>query len=311
MNLFRSNVTPLFLHKETAPREEGEYRVILSPQFYWVKKVSLPVKRVSDAKRLAESVFEGALPAGTFSYEVVKADDGDFIVIAYDREAITQLLSEKFIKNARVKSVHFAQLACKALDTCCSVDDASSLVNINGLLMQIPRNCTDPKLEIGEYLKSVKPGSDRVKLGSLDVEVVDRRTFAMMVAALLLFLAAFGIEYFDYKKGISRLEETKTALIHKYDLPPTTMQLESIKNRLFKTYKTQKRIRETLAAIAKLPLQKDEYIKLLDIDDKTAKIEIALSDPKREAALKSLLAKNYKILESAVHDNTLTVKIAV
>jgi hypothetical protein len=311
MNLFRSNVTPLFLHKETAPREEGEYRVILSPQFYWVKKVSLPVKRVGDAKRLAESVFEGALPEGHFSYEVLKADDGDFIIIAYDRDAISQLLSEKFVKNAHVKSVHFAQLACKDLDTCCSIDEASSLVNINGLLMQIPRNCTDPKLEIDAYLKDLKPGSDSVKLGSLDVEVVDRRTFVMMSAALVLFLAALGIEYFDYKKGISNLEESKAALIQKYDLPPTTMQLESIRNRLFKTYKTQKRIREAMAVIAKLPLQKDEYIKLLDIDDKRAEVEIVLSDPKREAQLKRVLAKKYKILESHVDDKTLTLKIAV
>jgi hypothetical protein len=202
-------------------------------------------------------------------------------------------------------------MACKDLDTCCSIDEASSLVNINGLLMQIPRNCTDPKLEIDAYLKDLKPGSDSVKLGSLDVEVVDRRTFVMMSIALVLFLAALGIEYFDYKKGISNLEESKTALIQKYDLPPTTMQLESIRNRLFKTYKSQKRIREAMAAIAKLPLQKDEYIKLLDIDDKRAEVEIVLSDPKREAQLKRLLAKKYKILESQVDDKTLTLKIAV
>ncbi len=311
MSLFRSNATPLYLHKKSRPLEAGTYDIILSPQFYWVKKVSLPVKRVSDAKRLAESVFEGSLPQGTFSYEVLKADDGDFIIIAYDREAISGMLAEKSGENAQINGVYFAQTACKDLDTCCSIDEESSLVNLNGLLMQIPRNCTDAKLEMSDYLKGMKPGSHRVRLGSLDVEVVDRRTFALMASGLLLFLIALGIEYAGYKKSISELDDTRTRLIRDYHLPPTTMQLESIRKRLLKTYGEQKAIREAMAAVAKLPLQKEEYIKRFDIDNRRAEVEIVLHDPERAAEIKKILGRQHTVIDSRLDDKTLTIKIAV
>ena len=299
------------MHKESAPVKEGEYAVILSPQYYWVKKTALPVKRVGDARKLAASVFEGSLPAGEYSYEVARSEDGEFILIAYDRAAISEALAEKFTDAAKVRSVHFAQDACAALQECCTVDEKSSLVNLNGLLMQIPRNCTDPKLDIETFLKDLNPTARKVKLGSLDMEVIDRRTVVALGVVFALFLSALGIEYVDYKAASSDLEKARAALIRKYDLPPTTMQLASIRSRLFKTYKEQKKMRDALYDISKLPLQKSEYIKTLAFDDKSGTLEIALHDPAREAAIKAALSKKHKILQSRINDNILQLKIAV
>ncbi len=299
------------MHKESAPVKEGECAVILSPQYYWVKKRALPVKRVGDARKLAASVFEGSLPAGEYSYEVARSEDGEFILIAYDRAAISEALAEKFTDAAKVRSVHFAQDACAVLQECCTVDEKSSLVNLNGLLMQIPRNCTDPKLDIETFLKDFRPTARKVKLGSLDMEVIDRRTVAALGVVFVLFLSALGTEYIDYKAASSDLEKARAALIRKYDLPPTTMQLASIRSRLFKTYKEQKKMRDALYDISKLPLQESEYIKTLAFDDKSGTLEIALHDPAREAAIKAALSKKHKILQSRINDNILQLKIAV
>lgn len=311
MNLFQNRATPFFLHKGATPRREGTFDVILSPQFYWVKRVSLPVKRLSDAKRLAESVFEGSLPKGSYSYEVSKVDNGDFILIAYDREAISDVLKHYFTDRAKVQSLYFAQHACADIESCCSVDEKSSLVNLNALLMQIPRNCTDPKLTMEAYLKEAKLQGPKVKLGSLEREVVDRKTFILLAASILLFVVALGIEYVDYKTQSARLQEARDALVAKYDLPPTTMQLESIKNRLFKTFQKQKRIRDVLSGLSKVALLKGEYIHSLEIDDKAATVAFEIQNPEREAALKSQLSKKFKILASTLNGKRLQIKIAV
>ena len=310
-NLFQNRAQLFFLHKHAVPQKEGTFDVILSPQFYWVKKVSLPVKRAAEAKKLAESVFEGSLPAGEYSYEVIAAGEGEFVLIAYNREEITEVLEDFFTGSARVQSVRFAQYECADLDTCCSIDDESSLVQLNGLLMQIPRNCTDPKLRIDDYIKNIKPTSHKVKLGTLDAEVMDRRTFAFLAAAVVLFMSAYILEYVDYKKESAKLEEAKQALIRKYNLPPTTMQLDSIKQSLFKTFQQQKKIRQTLASLAKTVLGKKEYINSMQIDGKTATVEFAVADSARARALEHQLAGKFKILDSTVDDKSLKVKIAV
>ncbi len=310
-NLFQNKARLFFLHKNAKPQTEGVFEVILSPQYYWVKKVSLPVKRVGEAKKLAESVFEGSLPEGNYSYEVIASDDGEFILIAYDRDSITEELEKVFTQNAKVQGVRFAQYECKDLDECCSIDDDTSLVNLNGLLVQIPRNCTDPKLKVQEYIRTIKPSSHKVKLGTLDVEVMDKRTFVYLAAAVTLFAGAFLLEYVDYKKETGKLEETKQTLVQKYNLPATTMQLKSIQNRLTKLFHTQKKMRDILYAISKLPLLKDEYISNLDIDTKTATVEFSLKDANRAAVLKGVLSKRFKVLESREDDQKLKVKIAV
>ncbi len=310
-NLFQNRAQLFFLHQQARVQHDGTFDVILSPQFYWVKKVSLPVKRVGEAKKLTESVFEGSLPEGEYSYEVIAAGEGEFILIAYDRSEISQKLQHFFTDNAKVQSVRFAQYECAGLDECCSVDEKSSLVNLNGLLMQIPRNCTDPRLKIEEYLQKIKPTSHRVKLGTLDVEVVDRRTFVYFAASMLLFMSAFIVEYIDYKKEAGRLEEAKSALIRKYDLPPTTMQLESIRKRLFKTFKTQKKIRQTLYELSRIPLKEKEYISMINIDEKSATVAFSLKDSARAAELKRLLSAKFKVIDSSEEGNSMKVKIAV
>jgi len=302
-NLFQNRAQLFFLHSRATVQNQGTFDVILSPQFYWVKKVSLPVKRAGEAKKLAESVFEGSLPEGAYSYEVIPAGEGEFILIAYDREEIAQKLERYFTGSAKVQSVRFAQYECASLDACCSIDDESSLVNLNGLLMQIPRNCSDPKL--------IKPTSHKVKLGSLDVEVMDRRTFFYLAAAVLLFVSANILEYVDYQKEAAKLEEAKSELIRKYDLPPTTMQLNSIKQSLFKTFQKQKKIRQTLFSLSRIPLKEKEYISKMDIDDKTATVSFAVPNRQRAQELKRLLSGKFKLLDSNTDDRSVEVKIAV
>ncbi len=308
-NLFSNNTKIIFLTQNTMPQTQGLYDVILAPQFYWVKKVSLPVKSLSEAKKLAESVYDGSLPEGSYSFEVSKKDD-EFIIIAYDKEEISNLLSRYFTQNAKVNAIYFSQYEFSNLDACCTIDAHSSLVNIDGLLMQVPRNCTEPKLVIEDLLKNKKLSKTKVKLGSLDHEVMDKRTFAVLAASVVAILSAFVLEYINYKKDISSLEEARLALVQKYDLPPTSMQLKSIKSSLEKTFKKQKGLRERLYTFSKLPLNKDEYIQSISFDDKGATIEIKVNSPQREGMIKQKFSPKFKIKNSNYDNNILTLEIA-
>ena len=140
---------------------------------------------------------------------------------------------------------------------------------------------------------------------------MDRRTFFYLAAAVLLFVSANILEYVDYQKEAAKLEEAKSELIRKYDLPPTTMQLNSIKQSLFKTFQKQKKIRQTLFSLSRIPLKEKEYISKMDIDDKTATVSFAVPNRQRAQELKRLLSGKFKLLDSNTDDRSVEVKIAV
>ncbi len=308
-NLFSNNTQIIFLNQNSMPQTKGSFDVILAPQFYWVKKVSLPVKSIGDAKKLAESVYESTLPKGDYSYTISKEDD-KFIIIAYDKEEIAGILKRYFTDESKVHAIYFAQYEFPQLDACCTIDTQSSLVNIDGLLMQVPRNCTEPKLTIEELLKDKTLSKMKVKLGSLDHEVIEKRTFILLAASVLFIFSSFVLEYIDYKKETSVAEDMKMTLIHKYDLPRTSIQLKSIKTSLEKTFSKQKNLREKLYAFSRLPLQKDEFIETIVLGDKDAVIRIKVNAPKREMMIKDTLSKMFKIQKSDFKDDILTLRLA-
>jgi len=308
-NLFQENKDILFLHQKMQPRKKGRYSVILSPQFYWVKKVQLPVKSTAQAKKLAQSVFEGNLPDGDYSYEVNKVG-GEFIIIAYDKENLSQLINDYFIDEAKVDAIYFSQYEFSDLDACCAIDSDSSLVNMGGLLIQIPRNCTDPKIRIEDLTQNRKLSRHKIKLGTFEEEAIDKKTFIFTASAVALIFSALVLESIGYKKEAAKIEEQKSRMIQKLDLPATSMQLKSIKNNLYKTYKKQKKLRDELYLFSKIPLKQDEYIRNIELNEKGALIEIKVKDARREKEIRSSLSKKYKIVQSDLKDDILTIKIS-
>jgi len=285
------------------------YDVILSPEFYWVKKVELPVKKISAARKLAESIFEGSLPDGEFAYEVSKAGD-DFVIIAYDKEGISKEIAEKFTKDAKVSSIYFAQNEFADLEECCGIDRNSSLVNLNGLIMQVPRVCTESKREIDSYLNNKKLTNKKISLGVLSSDVVGTKELYLFATGVVILLVAFGLDWYNYKRALTSLDEKRAEIIASNHLPATSIQLNSIKKSLTKTFKTQKKIRDEIFALNSISLKKGEYIDSINATPKESVIMIKVDSPNREAEIKSQISKKIPIKSSEYRDNFVIIKVA-
>ncbi len=307
--IFKNNSKLLYFTQNSPVREIGEYTLILSPSFYWVKKVNLPVKKISAAKKLAESIYEGSLPAGDYAYDVSKSGD-DFIIIAYDKEKISQEISKKFIKNAKVNSVYFAQNEFTDLTECCGIDQVSSLVNLDGLIMQVPRMCTESKKEVNEYLKDKKLSNKKITLGSLESSVVSKKELYALVAGVFILLSSFVLDWFNYRSSINKLEDRRSEIISKYDLPQTSIQLKSIKSSLTKTFKTQKKIRDELFVFNSISLQDGEFIESINSNNKETVVVIKLASQAREDEVKKEISKKLKLKSSEFSNGKLMVKVS-
>jgi len=306
--IFKSNNKIFYLTDKSPVCESGGFDVILSPQFYWVKKVELPVKRVSQALSLAESVYANSLPEGDFAFEASKSGD-EFVIIAYDKEKIFQVLKEKFIKNAKVSGVYFAQNEFSELDGCCGIDQNSSLINLNGLVLQVPRVCTDSKKEISQYLENKKLSRNKVTLGAFESSVVDAKEFYLLAAGVVILFASFVMDTINYKSEINSLEKQKQELVSKYDLPQTSIQLASIKKSLTKTFTTQKKIRDAVYGANGVGLKKGEFIESIKANSKETVIVIKVSSSNREQEIKRELSKTVDVKSTNIENNNLTIRI--
>ena len=307
--IFKSKSKLLYFTQNSPIHEIGSYALILSPMFYWVKKVSLPVKKVSAAKKLAESIYEGSLPKGDFAYDVSKSGD-EFVIIAYDKEKISSEISKKFIKKSKVDSVYFAQNEFSDLKECCGIDKVSSLVNLNGLIMQVPRLCTESKKEVSEYLIDKKLSKNRISLGSLESSVISLKEVYILAAGVALLFSSFSLDWFNYSSATTLLDERRSEIVSKYKLPQTSIQLNSIKKTLTKTFNVQKKIRDEVFVFNSISLKKGEFIESINANTKETVVIIKVESSSREEHIKSQISKMVKVKSSEFSDGHLTIRVA-
>jgi len=307
--IFKSKTKLLYFTQNSPIHQIGNYDLILSPMFYWVKKVELPVKKLSAAKKLAESIYEGSLPEGDFAYDVSKVGD-EFIIIAYDKETISKEISKKFIKNAKVNSVYFAQNEFSDLKACCGIDKVNSLVNLDGLIMQVPRLCTESKKEVGAYLKDKKLSNKRISLGSLESSVISSKEVYMLAAGVAFLFSSFVLDWFNYSSATTLLDERRSEIVSKYKLPQTSIQLNSIKKTLTKTFNVQKKIRDEVFVFNSISLKKGEFIESINANTKETVVIIKVESSSREEHIKSQISKMVKVKSSEFSDGHLTIRVA-
>ena len=113
---------------------DEKVNIILSPSMYWVKKLSLPLSKSSEAKKLLESIFEDTLPLGNYNYSVYK-EGKFFFAFAYDDKFIIDTLEEKGISVANVASVHFAQSELGFIEGAVKINETQSIFLKDGILI--------------------------------------------------------------------------------------------------------------------------------------------------------------------------------
>ena len=310
MSFFNRSVGKILFFTKNSPKYfTGEYSLILSPQFYWVKRVKLPVKSEFRAKKLAPSIFEGSLPEGEeFFYEVKYEKDRDtFIAIAYSKNYIYDEIRKKISPTAKVKGIYFAQHELKDLKTCISIDEDISLGNVDGLLIQVPSACVQSEENVRNYLPKVKLSNKKIKIDSLVDNKADNGQSLLYVAIMSLFVISQILTYFAYSGDLSKYDSKKESLIRQYNLPRTSFQLQSIKRSLLKRYKEQKSIRDTITKLDKIALNDDKFIDIV-INKNSAKIVLE-SNPQNFEDIKKSFQKYFTISNTNTLDNILTVEV--
>ncbi len=310
MSFFKRTAGKIIFFTKNSPKYfTGEYSLILSPQFYWVKRVKLPVKSEFRAKKLAPSIFEGSLPENEeFFYDVKYEKDRDtFIVIAYSKKYIFDEIRKKIAPTAKIKGIYFAQHELGDLKTCIAIDEDISLGNVDGLLIQVPSKCIQSEENVRNYLPKVKLSNKKIKIDSLVDNEADKQLTILYLSIATILVISQLLSYFAYSRDLNKYDSKKESLIRQYNLPRTSFQLQSIKRTLLKRYKEQKSIRDVMTNLDKIALNDAKFIDIL-INKDSAKFVLE-ANPQDFEDIKRSFQKYFTITNANTLDNILTVEV--
>jgi len=267
------------------------YDLMLSPQFYVLKREALPLKYAFQAKKLAPSVLEELVGDGAVTYEVFRDAGGHWCFAAYDREGLERFLKERGGSPDRVGRIYFAEQAREHFDPPVVLSESEVLGVVNDTVTVIPSRLLPESVVPAAFDASFRPDrgfgfkrSRRHRGGE------SRLVVAAAVIAVLLGLAwiAEGVRY------QRQLEQVRASLEEVF-ASDATLRGSYARNAVYRKYHTldttQRAIRERLKALGRLTSRATRLDRVV-LDDKHYEANLSVpNDPKTVASLKTLAAR--------------------
>ncbi len=289
---FNKTAQPLFidLHTQVDVQKDELFDIILSPSFYWVKRLSLPVENLRDVKRLLPSLFEDTVPEGKYSYYAYE-DLEAFLLFAYDDKKILDLLAEKGIASENINEIYFAQSEFQDTQEAISIDEDCVLDVQDRVIVKIPQTlvgAVEP-LQVQEHTFS-EHGIELARY----THIATTKTLLSLFIFIGALISIFALDLIVSTGKISEFAEMPLALYAEHKLPATSIQNEAILESLQKQHDEQMKMRQLTADILSLKLQKDEYIDVYDLNGKQLIVALKVNSEERSSTLvKTLKEKNH------------------
>ncbi|MDQ1244305.1 MAG: hypothetical protein QG565_645 [Campylobacterota bacterium] len=273
---------------------EQNVNIILSPSFYWVKKISLPLKRERDVKKLLPSIFEEILPNGNYSYTVYKKEDY-FLAFAYEDRVILEFLAARGVSMPHIANICFAQIFFSEADLPLRISKERTLVMQDGIVLMVPSSW---QMSAKEFCLDDRVFPKQTIVLEKFNHIVDKKNI-YQIGSLLVFVALlFGTELFMLQQNRDDVLSAKENLFATHNLKSTMMQNESMAKRYSALHEEQMKFRGIIAAIINLQLGQNEKIDSISYQNRSIRVllnGVKESDFKHIA--EALRAKNigYKV----------------
>ncbi len=303
---FNKPITPLFIDLHTPLQAEPEvlFDLILSPSFYWIKRIPLPVKSVREVKKLLPSLFEDTVPQGKYSYYAYK-DRDHYCIFAYDDKNILDILAEKGISPGQINRVYFAQSEFQDIEEAISIDDHCALDIEDRVVVKLPDTLVETLKPL--ELKDHQFSEHAIELARYAHIATTKSliNFSLFMGTLIMI---FALDWIVSSAKISEFDTAPSHLFQEHKLPMTKVQNEAILSSLQKMYDRQMALRQISAEILALKLNKKEHITLYDFKDKTLTVELQVPSAKRVPALLKPLQKSHPSMKEEYRNSLLRLE---
>ncbi|WP_295419997.1 hypothetical protein [Sulfurovum sp.] len=264
--------------------------VMLTPQYYTLKKEELPVKYLYQAKKIAPSLFEGLLEeVGTYEYLVYK-EEGKWVFIAYNPGQIRSLLLSKGIKPEEVGKIFFAQQALEHFTAPVLLGEGEALVALDNTVVVVPQAALDEEVKPIPFTNSFTPRTGITLKGMHGGSLLTMKQAIALAVIFIVFAAIFTAEGLRYSKGSNALQAEMQELQEAYPSLQSRIQRESIADKYRSIDSKERRKREIIKSLSGLIFKGATLTSLL-VNDKGFKAQFSCSDEKVAGRLSQLAKK--------------------
>jgi hypothetical protein len=231
-----------YLDKRNHNFPDDKFDILLSPAFYWIKKVdvNLPDYKI---KKIADSFFEGELPKGEFEFYIKNG-----FIIAYSKEDIKNYLEKHNVNISNVNKIYFAQFELRGV-----------LPTFDDIVLCTPTQ----KIDTTKIEKLTK---NYVHFNSISLETRDINFIIISLIVLTVVnLANVGFLSSKYSTLLNEISK----IYNKYNLPATSYQLEAELEKYKNINDTQTELRNKIYKITK----QHKKVEKIEIDNNKIKVE--------------------------------------
>ena len=204
--------------------------VILSPEFYWIKKLDMNVS-LREAKKISKNIFK--LNEKDYLFDAFKINNKLFVVAL--KKDLNVKIEKKYINSIRLAQFEFYSYDC--------IDIGEFIMKkIDDIFFCFPKK-NEECIYVDEILENIKLSKNTFNI--FNKINIDKNILFYLISSLMILNIFFFIQGFAYSTKLNNLKKIKLSL-RKYNMPLTIYQLNSIYNVLKEENMKNNSIRKVL-----------------------------------------------------------------
>jgi len=304
------NTKELILIHANMKRVSREYtdgvNIMLTPQFYTIKREEIPVKYSYQAKRIAPSLFDGLLEEPeAYKYFVVKEDE-DWLFIAYNPEEIKTVLEQKGILPEQVSKIYFAEQAVGQFSRPVLLGEKEALVNLGGTMTIVPQIALNPDEKPMQITQDFTPKKG-VAFEGRGKSFISTNEAYTLAAVFALFAVIYFVEGSRYGGEGAAQKEEMQSLLENHPSLQSSYTRNSIASKYKKIDTKERKKRDVIKSLSHM-IFKGSKLSTLSIDDNKFKAQFSCKDASVTRKLKELAKKEKFNTSKVANSNDLKIE---
>ena len=279
MNFWENSKPLLLVYRQMEKQTlDSTVNIMLPPQFYTLKKETLPIKYHFQVKKIAPSLFEGLIEEKE-KYEYFVYREGEaWIFIAYNPEEIHTFLESKGIKAEQIGKLFFAQQAGEKFSSPVLLGEKNALISIDDAVVMIPRSALNPESKTVTLDETFTPKQGITLQHSFNSFITAKQALGLSIL-LVIFALTFFVEGWRYGHASQSMEAEITALLEEHPSLQSQYKRRSIAEKYRAIDSLERKKRDTIKTLSSM-LFKGVKVDHFSMDDKGFAIRFKCSDAK-------------------------------
>ena len=263
--------------------------IMLPPQFYTLKKETLPLKYAYQAKKIAPSLFDGLLEdVDNYDYMVYKEDE-NWVFIAYDLHEIADFLQSKGIQAEKVGKIFFAQQALDSFTAPVLLGEKDALIAMDGVVVNVPQIALQEDFKVQKINSTFTPKTGVSLEGSFH-SVISQKQAIGLAAIFVTFAVLFFVEGWRFSNDSSTIKAEIETLLEEYPALQSQYTRKSIAEKYKTIDRTERRKRDIVKTLAGM-IFKGVKVDAFKMDEKNFMVRYRCTDAKVAKKLRELSKK--------------------